>query len=189
MLPPLDAAGVPIDAGQLLARLRPGGMAIEGPHGHGKSTLLRAVLSQAALAGRPTSLHRVGGRAWVRRILCAIASARPGAVVGIDGWELLPVGMACLLGTAATCRRATLVVTTHGPGRLPVLARCETSPRLLAALVDLLPPHGGRILPEDIEAAFRRHGGDVREALYDLYDRFERRVRDDMNPPLPGSSA
>jgi hypothetical protein len=27
----------------------------------------------------------------------------------------------------------------------------------------------------DIAAAFRRHGGNLRESLYDLYDRVERR--------------
>jgi len=187
MLPPLDAAGVPIDPGRLLARLRPGGMAIEGPHGHGKSTLLHALLTEAAGAGRPTACVRVGSRGWVQRALSAIGLARPGAVVGIDGWERLPVAIARVLIMTATCRRATIVATTHGPTRMPVLMRCETSPEVLAALVALLPAHGGRIGAADIEEAFQLHGGNVREALYDLYDRFERRNRSlPVEAALPG---
>ena len=57
------------------------------------------------------------------------------------------------------------------------LVRCVTTPALLGRLVDDLPGHGGLIATEDVEQAFRRHGGDIREALYDLYDRFERRTR------------
>jgi hypothetical protein len=162
-------------------------MAIEGPHGHGKSTLLHALLAEAAGAGRPTSCLRVGSRGWVRRALSAIGLAQPGAVVGIDGWERLPATIARVLIMTATCRRATILATTHGPTRMPVLMRCETSPQVLAALVALLPTHGGRIGGADIEEAFHVHGGNIREALYDLYDRFERRSRSpSVEPALPG---
>jgi hypothetical protein len=41
----------------------------------------------------------------------------------------------------------------------------------------LLPDHGGLITGDDIDDACRRHAGNLREALYDLYDRFERRAR------------
>jgi hypothetical protein len=177
MLPPLDDEGVPVDVGRLLTGLHPGGAAIEGPHGHGKTNLLHAVLAAAVVAGRPTSFLRVGSRGWAWRALSMIGLARPGTVVGIDGWELLPARLAGLLRVAAACRQATIVATTHGPARMPVLARCETSPRLLAAIVDRLPAHGGCIAEADIDEAFHRHDGNVREALYDLYDRFERRVR------------
>jgi hypothetical protein len=177
MLPPLDIAGVPLDVGRLLADLRAGGVAIQGPHGHGKTTLLRAVLAAADQAGRPTSFLRVGAAGWVSRALFLIGLARPCTVIGVDGWELLPAGLPTVLRGAATCRRATIVATTHGPAGMPVLARCETSPQLLASIVDRLPAHGGRIAASDIDDAFRRHGGNLREALYDLYDRFERRIR------------
>ncbi|MGI9177832.1 MAG: hypothetical protein ACR2IT_08250 [Pirellulales bacterium] len=177
MLPPLDQEGVPVDVGRLLAGLHAGGLAIEGPHGHGKTNLLHAVLAAAVAAGRPTGFFRIGSQDWGWRALFLIGRARPETVVGIDGWELLSPGLAGLLRVAATCRRATIVATTHGPARMPVLARCETSPRLLAAIVDRLPAHGGCIAKTDIDEAFHRHEGNVREALYDLYDRFERRVR------------
>ena len=49
--------------------------------------------------------------------------------------------------------------------------------RLLRAIVAALPDHGGLIQDEDLTAAFARHGGNLRESLSDLYDRFEERAR------------
>jgi hypothetical protein len=60
---------------------------------------------------------------------------------------------------------------------MPVVLRCSTSAGLLAAIVARLPDHGGRIADADVVAAFARHGGDLRESLYDLYDRFEQQIR------------
>ena len=40
-----------------------------------------------------------------------------------------------------------------------------------------LPSHGGTIAPGDVDTAFHRHGGNLRDALFDLYDCFERRIR------------
>jgi hypothetical protein len=66
-------------------------------------------------------------------------------------------------------------VTSHQPAGLPVLWRCETTPDLLRAIIARLPDHGGLVDDADIAAAFHRHGGNLRESLYDLYDRVERR--------------
>ena len=72
---------------------------------------------------------------------------------------------------AAATRRATGSNTAADP---------VAEKRLLddmAAIVDRLPSHRGLIDPQDVVDAHRRHDGDLREALYDLYDRFERRSR------------
>jgi len=66
--------------------------------------------------------------------------------------------------------------------------RCETSARLFAALVERLPDHGGRIDAADVADAFARHGGNLRESLYDLYDRFECRIRRAESGPQARSS-
>ena len=68
-----------------------------------------------------------------------------------------------------------VITTAHRPSGLPVLARCESSSATVAAIVERLPAHGGAIGSVDIEAAFRHHGGNVRDALAALYDRFEER--------------
>lgn len=178
MLPPLDERGAPLDAACLARGLEAGAVVvIEGPHGHGKSTLLAALLAAAHDAGRETTLVRVRTPLDAWKPVAAALLARRGSCLGCDGWERTPPGTAVLVRWIAALRRLSVVLTAHRPLGLPVLAHCGTSPRLLAELVARLPGHGGLIGPEDIDDAFARHAGNLREALYDLYDRFERRIR------------
>ena len=176
---PLDASGQPLDLDALVDRLpAPGGCsAISGPHGHGKTSLLVAILENAGARGRPTTLVRVGSPSDAWGVLAVLARTAPKTVVGIDGWDRIRFALMPVLRMVAACRGASLLVTTHRPGWLHVLANCTTSLGLLAAIVDRLPQHGGLIDTVDVEDAFYRHGGNVREALYDLYDRFERQIR------------
>ena len=60
---------------------------------------------------------------------------------------------------------------------LPILVRAEGTLPVLVALVNGVPDHGGLIAAADIAEAHRRHGGNLRESLYDLYDRFQARCR------------
>lgn len=69
-----------------------------------------------------------------------------------------------------------VLTTCHGPCGLPVLARCESSIDQLHAIVALLPEARDLIGASDVEAAFHRHEGNVRDALGELYDRFEERA-------------
>jgi len=174
-VPPLDATGRAIDVTAVVESLPGGVWAIEAPHGHGKTTLLMAVLEAAAARGRGTALIQV--RSWrdAWPALTAVASMPPSGVVGVDGWEQLPPGAAVVIRLAARWRTGCVIATTHRPLGLRVLARCRTTPALLAAIIDRLPGHEGHIAPADVSDAFHRHKGNVREALYDLYDRFERR--------------
>ncbi len=176
---PLDASGQPVDLVPLTDRLPgPGGcVAITGPHGHGKTSLLVAILAEAGVRGRRTMLVRVGASSDAWRVLTVLARTAPATVVGIDGWDRIASACLPVLRLVAWCRGASLLVTTHRLDGLPILARCETTLGLLTAIVARLPHHGGLIDATDLEDAFRRHGGNVREALYDLYDRFERRIR------------
>ena len=178
-VPPLDPTGRPVAIEPLVDRLLagPAAMSITAPHGHGKTSLLVALFQELRRRGTPTILVRVRSLrdAWTATV--AAARAAPGTVLGIDGCDRLPRSANRVVAAVARRRRLRLVITTHREGGLPVLLRCETSPALLAALVTRLPDHGGRITTGDIDDAFRRHSGDVREAFYDLYDRFERRIR------------
>ena len=179
MVPPLDASGRPLDVVLLAERIHSqGGMfVIEGPHGHGKTTLLVAILAVLRGRGRTTLLVRADSFAAAWGVVLDIAQARAGTVVGVDGWEQLPPGATAAIRMISRWRRTVIGVTAHRWTGLPVLSRCHTSPDVLAGVVERLPGHGGRIGRTDILEAFHRHGGNVREALYDLYDRFERRVR------------
>lgn len=178
-LPPCDASGMPIDVAAMAARLPSAGgaLAIVAPHGHGKTTLLVAMLGELAAAGRPTILRRIGswGDAW--RLLVTVGFGGGGTVIGVDGWDALAKPARAAIRVLAGLRGQTLIVTAHAPCGLAELARPQTSAALLSALVGRLPAHAGVIEAADIDEAFLRHGGNLRDALFDLYDRFERRIR------------
>lgn len=189
-LAPLDGHGHPCDVAALLERLAAlgGRAAIRGPHGSGKTTLLEHLAE--GLQHRGAAVERVRLRAWrdgaaaavadVAAAIRAILRCRAGGTVCIDGWEQM--GSAAAVVTAlARLRGCGLVVTTHRATRLPLLVACDTTPALLAGIVRRLPGHaswGGSLIQEaDLETAFTHHGGNIRESLYELYDRFEERRR------------
>ena len=177
-LVPRDAAGVPLDLEAVAARaLTLGVAAIEGPHGSGKTNLLAALAKHLGADGRPVEAIRVRSARDGLRALGCIRRSGPGATVCVDGWEALGRTWAALVRWSASRRGVGLIVTCHRALGLPTLVRCTTSPALLARLVADLPAHEGLIGGSDIAAAFAARRGDVREALYDLYDRFERRAR------------
>jgi len=180
---PLDGCGQPIDPAALCDRLAAigGAAAIEGPHGSGKTTLLTHLAAE--LEGRGTLAARVRLRSW--RDACvavaAILRAGPGRTVCIDSWERLGPVMGPLARLAALVCRCGLLVTSHRGSGLPLLVRCETTPALLAGILRQLPEHerwqGELVFAADVEQAFATCGGNLRESLYELYDRFDRRVR------------
>lgn len=174
-VPPLDAGGRPLDVEALLDRVAPGCSVVEGPHGHGKTTLVRSLLAEAAAAGRPTCLVPV--RSWTDAwpALRAVATVDPGGLVAVDGWERLPRPCRMALAILSRWRRLAVVATAHSRVGLPVLAVCTSSPALVEAIVARLPDHGGTISPVDVAEAYRRQLGNVRDTLATLYDRFEER--------------
>lgn len=176
VVPPLDVTGQAIAIEPLLDRLRPGCVVIEGPHGRGKTNLLRALLAAAAARGRGTSFTQIRSARHAWTALAATATAAANDVVAIDGWERVPRLLRWMIVGVARRRRATVVTTSHGSCGLEILARCESSPAQFAAIVAALPDHGGLIDGNDLDAAFHRHGGNVRDALGELYDRFETRA-------------
>lgn len=189
-LEPLDHHGHPHDVADLLERLAAlgGRAAICGPHGSGKTTLLERLAE--GLESRGAAVERVRLRAWRDGAAAAVADVTaafrailrcgaPGTIC-IDGWEQM--GPAAVAATVlAWLRGCGLVVTTHRATHLPILVASDTTPALLAEIVRRLPGHaswaGSLIHDEDLESAFTRHGGNIRESLYELYDRFEERVR------------
>ena len=172
-----------MNIGSLVERLRRAGgsAAIEGRHGSGKSTLLWR-LADAIEAGG-SQVVRLRLRSWrdAGRVVSAMRLAGRLGTVCIDSWECLPGGLRAPLAFVARMTKRRLVVTAHGGCGLPVLVRCRTSRSLLEAIVGRLPGaedwYGTVIHAADIAAAFGRRRGDIREALYELYDVFEARSR------------
>ena len=67
-----------------------------------------------------------------------------------------------------------MLITAHQPGRLPTLIRCSTSPELLADLTaELLGEEKRAQLLPLAHRYFERHHGNIRDALREMYDRFE----------------
>jgi len=146
-----------------------------GPHGSGKSTLLAALGEEMERRGlrlfrwqcrddRPRLPPGWRWRLW-RSDACLL-----------DGAERLHEGQFRALRKA--CRRMGrgLVATRHEPCGLGLSLRITTSVRQFEALVARLragsAETGGA---EDAAEALARRGGDAREALFDLYDSWEKR--------------
>jgi hypothetical protein len=138
---------------------------IVGPEGSGKTTLLRRLAEDFEARGlRVRSiLLREGERRMLWSLLDGVGA---GDAVLLDGTEQLP--FTARLRFLWRVRRASIVVATAHRELLGfrTLQRNRTTPALLEGLVRTLDPAAG----EDPELLWRRHGGNVREALRALYD-------------------
>ena len=148
-----------------------------GPHGSGKSTLLTALVPALEAAGRHVrchALHQGERRFALPRDDWKNFTSTTQLV--IDGYEQL--GRLVRWSVERRCRRRScgLLVTTHRDLGLPTVFTMNPRLELAIDLVRQLVPAGDdTICLSDIEAAWRRRGGNVREMLFDLYDLFEQR--------------
>ncbi|MFL6203121.1 MAG: hypothetical protein ACJ76J_28465 [Thermoanaerobaculia bacterium] len=138
--------------------------ALVGAHGRGKTTLLEELAPRLTARGfrvRTVTLRQDERRvAWKR-----FRGLGADDVLFLDGAELL--GRLAWLRVRLSCRRAGgLIVTSHRPGLLPTLLECDTTPELLAGLVR-------ELTGEELETGelFIRHGGNLRLAFWEMYDR------------------
>jgi hypothetical protein len=161
----------------LLSRLEASGWwgQIIGPHGTGKSTLVAALLPALQQRGREPSLVRLHERH--RRLPPAVWAAPPAnGVLVLDGFEQLPLWVRWRL--QRHCRRSGwgLLVTAHRPLGLPDLHCTEVKPDVARSiLAHLLGGQQGLVDESDLFACLAARGGNLREALFDLYDSHERR--------------
>jgi len=169
------------DAARLVERLRRDGWRgqIVGPHGSGKSALLATLVPVIERAGRRVvcfELH--DGAARLPRGWRQLVDRRVATLLAIDGYEQLTRWHRYQL--TRFCRRAQLglVVTSHAPVDLPDLFHTNASLELAEHVVAVLQrDHRVLVLADDVAGPYRRHGGDLRETLFDLYDLYERRRR------------
>ena len=144
--------------------------AIVGPHGAGKTTLLGDLgraLQDRGFQITPVRLGTDDRRlpdAWPARA----ARLGPRDIVCLDGAEQLSTARWLWFRWRAR-RAAGLIVTSHARGRLPLLVECTTNPDLLERIVRRLSPEPAAGTPTAAEL-FRRHHGNLRDALRELYD-------------------
>jgi energy-coupling factor transporter ATP-binding protein EcfA2 len=163
--------------GELVAKLAAQGWwgAIVGPHGSGKTTLLETLMP--ILRGAGHHVRAISLRNGQRRLPCCFFRMERALVI-IDGYEQL--GWLERARLKHRCRRVNheLLVTTHSPTSIPTLIRLAPEERLVRQLVADLTAHVSTpITPADVAASHARFGSNVREILFDLYDRHERRRR------------
>ena len=145
----------------------------------GKSTLLADLAGQLRLRGRTVlaTTLRKGCRRLPAGFLAA-ASSGPRTQLVIDGFEQLGWWHRWQVEACSWWRNSGLLVTTHRHCQLPVLAELAPDLRTVQNLVyDLLQGDRTVVTDNDVAASFARHNGNVREILFDLYDRYEQRTR------------
>lgn len=154
--------------------------ALVGPEGHGKTTLLEQLgerLETRGFATRRVTLRRGQRRLPKTDRRRLLRDLGPRDVLLIDGAQELSRGSWWWLRSRSRAAGG-LVVTSHREGLLPTLLRCGTSPKLLEELVaELLgAEERGDLAALDLPTLYERHGGNVREALWELYDRWAGRA-------------
>jgi hypothetical protein len=150
---------------------------IVGPHGSGKSTLLATLIPAIETAGRQVrciALHE--GERRLPFTATDWGQLTSASVLIIDGYEQLGRFARWSVASRSRSRQCGLVVTTHRDLGLPTLFTMNPQLSLAIELAhELLPPGDRSIGDSDIEAAWHRRRGNVRELLFDLYDLFESR--------------
>jgi hypothetical protein len=154
---------------------------IVGPHGSGKSTLLASLeplLQRAPRRVVSFTLHD-GQRQLPRQDPLPAAWDAHTQVV-VDGYEQLGWLSRYRLKIACRKRRAGLLVTAHRDVGLPLLLQTKVTLDTAWQLVgDLLSraaeSAAARITRGDVADSLSRHGSNMREILFDLYDLYERR--------------
>jgi hypothetical protein len=144
--------------------------AIVGPHGAGKTTLLEDL--GRALQDRGFRIVSVRLATDDRRLPgtwpASAARLGPREIVCLDGAEQLSA-VRWLWFRWRARRAAGLIVTSHARGRLPLLIECTTSADLLERIIRRLSPASAAGAPSAADL-FRRHHGNLRDALRELYD-------------------
>lgn len=158
---------------------------IIGPHGAGKSTLLCALGTALEQAGHPVRLVSLGGGKPTPPTSELVGGADEERLLLLDGWEQL--GWLARRALLAASRKPTkqkpaspihgLVVTAHRPSGLPLLYEARPSLEIVQELVRELLENAGpaRIVESDVEQAFTRCDGNLREVFFRLYDLHEQR--------------
>lgn len=166
------------NAERLVERLRVNGWwgQIVGAHGSGKSSLL-AALSPALNAERCViSLTLHDGE---RRLDSGWRHRKPldaHSLVVVDGYEQLSRWNKFRLKWICRRRSAGLLVTAHANVGLPTLFETATDvPTAQRIVTGLLMPGDQTIGLGDIAQAWKARAGNLREALFDLYDLYEQR--------------
>jgi len=150
---------------------------IVGPHGSGKSTLVAALRKAIENAGRQVlSIDLHDGQRRLPLDLRTVPGADGSTVVILDGYEQLSRFGRWKLKRFCRRRRWGLLVTAHTTMGLRPLYQTGTDLASAERVVEqLLEGYPRSITRQQIAEQFERHGGDLREMLFGLYDLYGQR--------------
>jgi hypothetical protein len=149
---------------------------IVGGHGTGKSTLVHSLVPAIEARSRRVKLVTFHDGA-PRSIRPLLADLDERTVLVIDGFEQLSGWNRWRVRSACRAKRAGLLVTTHQDLGLPLLASTSVDLATARQVFDRLTEgYEQRVTHEDLERQLVLHGGNLREALFALYDLFEERA-------------
>jgi len=153
---------------------------IIGPHGSGKSTLLAALIPEFEADGRRVLLYtlREGQHTLPTGLRDAPQDNQPTILI-IDGYEQLRLVSRWCLRLVCRLRRWALLVTAHRDMGLPTLWKTSVDRSLAMTIIGRLlgNERAEAITEAQIDSALARHGNDLRSALFELYDVYERQRR------------
>jgi energy-coupling factor transporter ATP-binding protein EcfA2 len=145
---------------------------IIGAQGSGKTTLLEDLAEALRSNGKKVTLLKVSREdhsAGLASVCSFIRGVGLDTVLMLDGAEQLsPIAWRCLKWSLS--RISGLVITAHTPGRLPLLIHCDTSARLLSDILKRLVPDENLSRMFSAEDLYKRHAGNLRDALRECYD-------------------
>ncbi len=152
---------------------------IIGPHGTGKSTLIADLVGALRAAGREPQHYRLRDGidtfpGWNARTL----KLHSQSILIIDGFEQISPWRRWWLRRECRHAGSGLVVTAHTSIGLPDLFRTDVTLDLADQI--LMHLHRGStplVDVHDLEDRLRVRAGNLRDALFDLYDIHERRAR------------
>ncbi len=152
---------------------------IVGPHGCGKSTLLQNMTRELLNRGEHVFTWTMDGAG--RRNPFRLP--RNGYLF-VDGYEQLGLYQSARARVGSRMAGVRLLVTTHRRRALPTLVELSPSATLLEQLLkSLLANRPSPVTLADARLSFARHGGNLREVWFDLYDLHERLANDHLCPP------
>ena len=158
---------------------------IIGPHGSGKSTLVASLIPEIRSIRPESQIHQLRfstDRSASRSLRKSVREWTPGSFAILDGYEQLKFWSRILVEWTARNRSISILVTAHQPIRgfetiwetsvnessshwvVEKLLRQSESPNALRELLQ----------SEDWARSREKHGQNLRESLFDMYDWWQR---------------
>jgi hypothetical protein len=157
---------------------------IRGDHGSGKSTLLESLRPLFQADGFDLHQHVLAEPARDGRTLLAETGWTSKSVVMVDGYERLSHGRRWRLAFKRWRTGARLLITTHVDlGFAEVCALTPTVDEVVELAKHLQREHPVHVTDDDARAAFAHQKGNVREALFELFDVYQSRSQKAQGPP------